>query len=128
MGVFETCAALLGLLAAALALNVSRLRRRKKVSLGDGGDAQLLAAIRAFGNFMEFVPFCLVLIAMLEDHYGARTIATLSVGLLAGRVLHAGGMLGLFKPGRVGGSVLTLVVLVAASGLLLAAKLHLFGR
>ena len=125
MGVFEICAALLGLLAATQALNVSRLRRRKKVSLGDGGDAQLLAAIRAFGNFMEFVPFCLVLIAMLEDHYGARTIATLSVGLLAGRVLHAGGMLGIIPQGRFLGATGTTVVLAVTSVMLVITGFNL---
>ena len=38
MPVFFVCAGLLGLLLVLLTVNVSRLRRQKKISLGDGGD------------------------------------------------------------------------------------------
>src|SRR5258708_22314862 len=125
MSVFVVCAALLGLLLAALAINVSLVRGRKKISLGDGGDPELLAAMRAQANFIEFVPLCLILIDMLDDPFGYRTVAALSVVLLAGRILHAAGMLGYFKPGRAIGASLTLVVLIVASILLLLLKLHL---
>jgi uncharacterized membrane protein YecN with MAPEG domain len=125
MGVFVVCAALLGLLAVALAVNVSLMRGRKKISLGDGGDPEMLAAIRAQANFIEFVPLSLILIDMLDDYYGFWTVAALSVVLLCGRVLHAGGLLGYLKFGRTVGAVLTLAVLVLASVALILVKLHL---
>ena len=44
MPVFYVCAGLLGLLAVALALNVGLMRGRKRINLGDGGDAEMQAA------------------------------------------------------------------------------------
>ena len=67
MPVFFVCAGLLGLLGVVLTLQVGRLRGQKHVSLGDGGDPELLAAIRAHGNFMEFTPILLLLIYMATD-------------------------------------------------------------
>ena len=44
MPVFFVCAGLIGLLAAILTANISRLRRQKKINMGDGGDREMLAA------------------------------------------------------------------------------------
>ena len=49
-----------------------RMRGAKKIYLGDGGDPEMLAAIRAHGNFIEFVPLCLLLIYFASDYYGYR--------------------------------------------------------
>ena len=59
-------AGLLGLLLLALSINVIRDRFRTKVSLGDGNDALLQKSIRAHGNFVEYAPLGLVLIAVAE--------------------------------------------------------------
>ncbi|PIR23191.1 MAG: hypothetical protein COV44_04320 [Deltaproteobacteria bacterium CG11_big_fil_rev_8_21_14_0_20_45_16] len=40
-----------------LAVRVIRTRWRHRVSLGDGGNAEMLRAIRIFGNFNEYTPF-----------------------------------------------------------------------
>ena len=53
-------------LAVLLTLQVGRLRTRKKIFLGDGGDPEMVAAIRAHGNLIEFAPFCLLLIWLLS--------------------------------------------------------------
>lgn len=45
--------ALLALLLTGLSLQVSRLRLRHRVSFGDGGHKDLLAAMRAHGNCLE---------------------------------------------------------------------------
>lgn len=45
--------ALLALLLTGLSLQVSRLRLRHRVSFGDGGHKDLLAAMRAHGNALE---------------------------------------------------------------------------
>jgi uncharacterized membrane protein YecN with MAPEG domain len=58
--------AFLSLLYAALALNVMRLRWRARAPFDDAGSAELRSAIRAHGNFMEYVPIIALMVAMLE--------------------------------------------------------------
>ncbi|HZP98352.1 MAG TPA: MAPEG family protein [Reyranella sp.] len=106
---------LLGLLAVFLSLYISRLRRTKHISLGDGGDPTLLAAMRAHGNFMEFVPLCLLLIFLVMDYYGGRMAGILAAILLLSRLLHAGGMLDYIPRGRFLGAVGTYGVLIVAA-------------
>ena len=125
MPVFFVCAGLLGLLGVALTLQVGRLRGQKRINLGDGGDPEMLAAIRAHGNFMEFTPLLLLLIYLAADFYGFRVTAILSAVLLAARVLHAGGMLGVIPKGRLLGAVLTTLLLLVASALLVFAGFSL---
>ena len=125
MPVFFVCAGLLGLLAVSLTLAVARLRGKKKINLGDGGDPEMLAAIRAHANFVEFVPLCLLLIYMASDFHGFWTVAILSIVLLLARVLHAGGMLGLIPSGRFLGAILTTAILIAASVMMIVAGFDL---
>ena len=66
MAVFFICAGLIGVLAVLLTLHVGRMRTRKKISLGDGGDPEMVAAIRAHGNLIEFAPLCLLIIWLLN--------------------------------------------------------------
>lgn len=87
-------AALSALLIVWLSLRVITLRRAKKVRLGDGGEPELQAAIRAQGNATEYIPIALILLFLLETN-GAYT-ALLHAGgiaILAGRLLHARGLL-----------------------------------
>jgi len=125
MPVFFVCAGLLGLLAAILAVNVARTRGNKKIFLGDGGDPELLAAIRAHANLIEFAPLCLLLIYMASDFYGFWTTAGLSIVLLVARVLHAGGMLGIIPQGRFLGATGTTVVLAVTSIMLIITGFNL---
>ena len=125
MPVFYVCAGLLGLLAVALALNVGLMRGRKRINLGDGGDAEMQAAVRAHGNLVEFAPLTLLMIYMASDFYGFRMVASLSVVLLVARVLHAGGMLGLIPKGRLLGTLGSTAILGIASILLAIAGLGL---
>ena len=125
MPVFYVCAGLLGLLAVALALNVGLMRGRKRINLGDGGDAEMQAAVRAHGNLVEFAPLTLLMIYMASDFYGFRMVASLSVVLLVARLLHAGGMLGLIPKGRLLGTLGSTAVLGIASILLALAGLGL---
>jgi len=123
--VFYVCAGLLGLLAVALALNVGLMRGRKRINLGDGGDAEMQAAVRAHGNLVEFAPLTLLMIYMASDFYGFRMVAALSVVLLVARVLHAGGMLGLIPKGRLLGTLGSTAILGITSILLAIAGLGL---
>ena len=67
---FSSVQACSGLLAVSLTVSVGRMRMQKKIYLGDGGDPEMLSAIRAHGNFMEYVPLCLALIYFASDYYG----------------------------------------------------------
>lgn len=125
MPVFFVCAGLLGLLTVILTLNVGRLRGKKKINLGDGGDPEMLAAIRAHANLIEFAPLCLLLIYIVSDFYGFGLVAGLSVVLLLARVLHAGGMVGVIPKGRLVGTIGTTLVLAVTSILLVFAGMGL---
>ena len=118
MMVFLICAGLLGLLAAVLTINVGRMRGNKRIFLGDGGDPEMAAAIRAHGNLIELTPLCLFLIWLLHGTYGDRTIAIMAVVLLIARILHAGGMLCLVRFGRTSGAVATTTLLAVVSVML----------
>ena len=76
-----------------LSFAVIRLRRKNKVGLGNGGHEELERAIRAQGNFAEYVPFGIILIACLEIN-GAPwwLVAVPGITLIAGRLIHARGI------------------------------------
>jgi hypothetical protein len=112
---FFVCAGLLGLLGVALLSNVGRVRGKTRVFIGDGGNTELITAMRVQANFVENVPLGLILIWLASATYGAPTIAALSIGLVVARVLHAAGMLGYLPFGRPAGATLTLLVLAVSS-------------
>jgi len=95
--------------------NVGRMRGKTKIFIGDGGNEELITAMRVQANFVENVPLGLILIWLASATYGAATVATLSVGLVVARVLHAAGMLGYLPYGRPVGATITLLVLVVSS-------------
>jgi uncharacterized membrane protein YecN with MAPEG domain len=73
-----------------LAFAVIRLRRSNKVALGAGGVNELEGAIRAHGNFAEYVPLGLILLGLFESHSVHPAFVAILGGLLGlGRVLHA---------------------------------------
>lgn len=59
-------APVLALIFAVLSLLVVFQRTRNDVPFGDGGVQALRDAVRAHGNFAEYVPFATVLIGFLE--------------------------------------------------------------
>jgi len=76
-----------------LSFAVIGLRRKNKVSLGNGGHEDLERAIRAQGNFAEYVPIGIILIACLELN-GAPwyLVAIPGITLILGRWIHAKGI------------------------------------
>ncbi len=85
---------LFAILMVVLALLVSFRRRATRISLGDGNDDILRRRIRAHGNFIEFAPFGLILLGMIEFNAApAILVAGLAMALLFSRVLHAIGMI-----------------------------------
>lgn len=125
MPVFFVCAGLIGLLTALLVVHVGRVRTRTKIFLGDGGNPELLSAVRAHANLIETAPLGLFLIYVASDFHGFWTIAVLSAALVVGRALHAAGMLGMVPGGRFIGTLLTMAVLVVASILLILVGINL---
>jgi hypothetical protein len=76
-----------------LSFTVIGLRKKNKIGLGNGGHDDLERAIRAQGNFAEYVPFGIILIACLELN-GAPwwLVAIPGVTLIIGRLIHAVGI------------------------------------
>ena len=76
-----------------LSFRVIGLRRGKKVSLGDGNVSELLTAIRAHGNFSEYVPIIALLVAALEMTGSSKLlIHALMGGLVLARIMHPIGL------------------------------------
>ena len=76
-----------------LSFAVIGLRRKNKVGLGSGGHEDLERAIRAQGNFAEYVPFGIILIACLELNGAPWWLVALpGVALIIGRLFHARGI------------------------------------
>ena len=76
-----------------LSFAVIGLRRKNKVGLGSGGNEDLESAIRTQGNFAEYGPIGIILIACLELN-GAPwwLVAIPGIALIVGRLIHAKGM------------------------------------
>lgn len=86
-------AAILALIYVVLAILVIRQRFKCRVGLGTGKEPQLLQTVRMHGNFAEYVPLLLILVALLELQQSPAWQLHLVAGLtLAGRVLHAVGL------------------------------------
>lgn len=86
-------ASVLTLLFVKLSFAVIGLRRKNKVALGSGGNDELERAIRAQGNFAEYVPFGMVLIACLEINGAPWWLVALpGLTLVIGRIIHAKGI------------------------------------
>jgi hypothetical protein len=111
-------AGLHGLLLLVLLWPIVATRRGRRIGLGDGGDPALLQRIRVHANFVEYVPFALLLLALLEIGGLARIwVGVLGGVLFVARVLHA---IGLSRSagvsfGRFWGTLSTWCMILAAS-------------
>jgi uncharacterized membrane protein YecN with MAPEG domain len=108
-------AGLLALWMMLLGLRVIDRRRSARVSLGDGGNAALTRAIRGHANFCEYVPFALLMLAILElSRFSIYVLHAIGIVLLVARVLHGYALS--FRPdfpfGRYWGALLTFVVMI----------------
>jgi uncharacterized protein len=105
-----------------LSARVIIYRRGNSVSLGDAGDKVLLSRIRAQGNFSEYAPLGVLLLAVAEmQGEGALWLHLCGMLLLVGRLMHGLNFtfqLGLM-PMRVGGMVLTFTALALGAVLAL---------
>ncbi|SFL50039.1 MAPEG family protein [Methylorubrum salsuginis] len=118
-------AGLLGLIYAGLSAWVIGGRLTGNVLFGDGGQDGLQRRIRSHGNFGEFVPLTLLLIALYEAGGGSHGwVQGLLIVLLIARILHPIGMLAAANTPRQfacrgGGIIATIAVMTITSILLL---------
>ncbi len=111
-------ASLSALLIIMLSLNVIKLRRQHRVALGDGGHADLQAAIRSQGNATEYIPITLILIFLLEWAGAFWWIIHLAgIALLTGRLIHASALKHANLKRRVLGMKITFYLMMALSAL-----------
>ena len=131
MNVTVLYASLLALWFVILSARVIQYRGSHSIDLGDGDDPAMLRRIRGHGNFVDYTPIVLILMALLEVG-GASTELLHIVGglLLIGRLAHGWALS--FTDGnalaRSGGIVLTLTALVIAAvrGLMMALNISVF--
>jgi hypothetical protein len=108
----------LAILNVGLAIQVSRRRLGARINLGTAGDAVMEARTRAQANLVEYAPFFLILLALLELA-GASPLWLWIAGALfvIARLGHA---LGMVRPApnpfRAGGAVVTWMLLLLLSG------------
>jgi uncharacterized protein len=96
-----------------LAIRVGRVRTSEKVLMGDSGNEGVIAAMRAHANFVEYTPFILILIGLIEMGTGTSTwLWIVSAIFLLGRVAHALGMTGGLPKGRMIGTIVTMLTLL----------------
>ena len=116
-------AGICGLFMAWLALQTIKVRRAAKVKLGDNGNFELQSAIRAHGNFAEYMPITIILLFLFEFN-GAPALMIHLIGsmFLVGRWIHAQGLLKDDLHKRVVGMKFTLniLILLAVVNILLA--------
>ncbi len=105
-----------------LGLRVSLLRRRHGVSIGDGGKAQIATRMRAHANYVEYTPFFLILLALVELARGSEPwLWLVAILFILGRLAHP---LGMDRPGanllRIAGIAVTWLGLLALAAIALA--------
>lgn len=76
-----------------LSIRIGMIRTARKISIGDGGDMDLIARMRAQANFVENTPIVLVLVAAIElARMGNPFLLGAAAIYLLGRVAHGIGM------------------------------------
>ena len=111
-----TYASLLAILYIVFSYRVAQRRMRFQVGLGAGQSPELERAIRIHGNFGEYVPLALLLMAFFEASGGpAWAVHGAGVVLLRARVAHAVGLTGSSgrSAGRFSGVIATWLLILA---------------
>lgn len=114
-------AAILSLLLIGLSLNVSRLRMRHQVAFGEGGQTDLLKAVRAHGNSLEQSVLFIVLLYLGETsgQISPALTAALGFAFIMLRLLYCTGLFARLLLLRQASHGLTMLVLLVVSILLL---------
>lgn len=76
-----------------LAFRAGQVRRARRIMIGSGGDPLLEARMRAQANFVEYTPFFLVLLALIEAARGPQGwLWGVAIAFILARIAHAFGM------------------------------------
>lgn len=76
-----------------LSIRIGMIRTSRKISIGDGGDPDLVCRMRAQANFIENTPIVLVLVAAIELARTGNPFLLGAAGLyMLGRIGHGVGM------------------------------------
>ena len=118
LSITASFAGFLALMLIVMTLIVGVTRVRSDIWLMDGGNNALQKRMRAHGNFVEYVPLALILMALAELA-GAPAPLLIGVGcvFVAGRMLHAATLM--TNPqgiGRAVGMVMTMAGLLVPAG------------
>ena len=111
-------AAILAVMFVTLSIRVIALRRAGKLPLGFQGDIALERRVRAQGNFAEYVPLALLLLAFVEMRDApAWLLHAMALVLVAGRLSHAYGVSQIRESFafRVSGMAMTFTVILCAA-------------
>ncbi len=115
-------AALAAIALVALSVSVSLRRMKTGVRIGFGDDLVLMRRIRAQGNFTEYVPLALIILALAEYRQAPEALLWTVAGLLAaGRCLHFAGIMTGSTLLRAPGMLATYGALLVGAGTLLMA-------
>lgn len=120
-------AGLNGLILMWLGAHVGRTRMRLRIGMGDAGHPEMIRAMRGQANFVEYVPFVLVELALMALlGTPAWVVHLFGLALTAGRVLHGLHFTQGDAPGwqRSAGAALTMLALVGASAGLIGHALY----
>ncbi len=119
----------LALMFSVLTLMVVIQRRKNDVPYGDGDLTTLRSAIRAHGNFAEYVPIVIILLGLLEfAGFSKVYLNGFFLTLVLARISHAIAMFSRIKSTvyfvtRIFGALTTWLIIVSSSLLLLARAL-----
>ena len=105
-----------------LGQRVGKMRVAHKVSIGDGGHEPLITRMRAQANYVEYTPFFLILLALIELAAGSQLwLWIVAIVFILGRILH---MFGMDQPPpsrlRMGGIIVTMLTLLGLAGYAIA--------
>ena len=98
-----------------LMIRVGQVRTSEKISVGDGGNENVIRRMRAHSNYIESAPFVVLLVGAIElaSPTSPTWLWIISGLYLLGRVAHGIGMDGgKFGKGRINGTIVTMVTLL----------------
>lgn len=76
-----------------IAARIGKVRVSEKIMIGDGGNQTLAARMRAHSNFVEYTPFFLILLALVELAAGQPLwLWAVAILFILARIIHVFGM------------------------------------
>lgn len=101
-----------------LAIRIITVRTKAKVLIGDGGNPLLVARMRAQLNYVEYTPFVLILMGLIELARGTSTwLWAAGIIYILGRIVHPFGLdKQTMHPLRGVGMLTTWIVLIGLAG------------